>query len=133
MKTTLVIALLLALVGCSSPDPVKPSAGTDEDNQRSFAKCMRDHGVDRPDPGPNVTMAAVPADDEVALEAERKAFEACRQHLPDGGAPEETNAADQDKGREETKCLKAKGFDSDNAEFDPEGPEFQQALRECAR
>jgi len=73
--------------------PPEPSPEQQEEMQESmlaFAQCMREHGVDMPDPqfekGGKVTMQmggpGGPKLDQPAVEA---AQEACQENLPDGG------------------------------------------------
>ena len=54
-----------------------------EDAQLKFAQCMRDNGVDVPDPGPNGEVRLPEGDiDRNAME---KAREKCGDKLPGGG------------------------------------------------
>ncbi|MET1072404.1 MAG: hypothetical protein ABWY11_07135 [Umezawaea sp.] len=138
MKTTLVIALLLLVTGCSAePAPVTSTGGSDADARHAYSRCMREHGSVQPEQaadGQLGTAVLIPADDAAAVQAEEKAFEACRKLLPNGGTPDETDAAQADEDRETAKCLTGKGFPSDGGtRYDPQGKEFQDALRECSR
>src|SRR3954471_19607666 len=75
----------------------------EEDKIREFAKCMRENGVDMPDPKGGA-IAAMPAqgpgdDDKVS-----KANEACKKFLPNGGEYKEPSQEEKDKMREQAKC-----------------------------
>jgi hypothetical protein len=61
------------------------SAGDREEQLRQFAGCMREHGVDVPDPQPGQTLAGAGGalnDPDFST-----AFAACRSTLPNGGEP----------------------------------------------
>jgi hypothetical protein len=135
----LVAGVLLALVtGCASGDggddkiasinsPQKsgePGAdqaanqGTDEDKMRAFAKCMRENGVDMPDPqvgpdGKGNGIAIGPADDgkEVDMKKMEAASETCRKLLPNGGEMKPIDPAQLDKMRKDAKCMREHGVD----------------------
>lgn len=105
----------------STPKSTAPSEGggsgnekDDVDQMRKYAKCMRDHGVDMPDPEVNsdggVTMQG-PAVAEADEGKMRKANEACRELLPNGGAPPKMTAEDIDAMRETAQCLRDRGYD----------------------
>ncbi|HEV7978668.1 hypothetical protein [Amycolatopsis sp.] len=139
----LVAGVLLALVtGCASNDggdgkiasinsPEKsgepgadPAAdqGTDEDKMRAFAKCMREHGVDMPDPqaGPDGKgMIAVQGAEDgknVDMAKMEAAHEACRKLLPNGGEMKPLDPAQLDKMRQDAKCMREHGIDMPDPE-----------------
>jgi len=99
-----------------------PAAGkSDEDRMREFAKCMRDHGVDMPDPEPNggPAVRAMPADgDGGKME---KASEACKELLPNGGKPKPLSAEDLDKQRKLAKCMRDHGINMPDPDPSGEG------------
>lgn len=85
---------------------------TDEDKIREFAGCMREHGVDLPDPEPGTGggvrfRAGGPGADKAKLEA---AHTACKSLLPNGGNPEPLDAEQLDRLREHAKCLREHGL-----------------------
>ncbi|RSM76027.1 hypothetical protein DMH04_36575 [Kibdelosporangium aridum] len=83
---------------------------TDEDRFRDYAKCMREHGIDMPDPGPDGSMAATRVD-EGNMEKMNKAGEACNKLLPNGGKPKPLSPEELDKARKNAKCMREHGFD----------------------
>ncbi|MEC3981163.1 hypothetical protein [Amycolatopsis sp. H20-H5] len=85
------------------------------DQARVFAKCMREHGVDMPDPkvspdGKGIAVQAMPADgmDENKMKA---ADEACKKFLPNGGEMKPPSPEELDKLRKEAKCMREHGID----------------------
>jgi hypothetical protein len=87
---------------------------------KEYAKCMREHGVDMPDPqsqpGGGVTMELSDGDGEKVKAAE----EQCRKLLPNGGAPPKLDAAQLDKLREQAKCMREHGVNMPDP--DPNNP-----------
>ena len=85
----------VASLGSQSPDPemsAEPQASMDpEEAALAFAECMREHGVDMPDPqvGSNgefrVTVNGGPG--SLDMEAMQAAQEACQDLMPGGGEP----------------------------------------------
>ncbi|MCE7009020.1 hypothetical protein LWC34_40335 [Kibdelosporangium philippinense] len=82
---------------------------TDEDRMRDFAKCMREHGIDMPDPGPDGSMSATRMTEGDA-EKWSKAGEACNKLLPNGGKPKPLSPEELDKARAKAKCMREHGF-----------------------
>jgi hypothetical protein len=115
------------------------NAGSDEDQMRAFAKCMRENGVDMPDPEPGGGMSrAIPAGD---AEKMNKASEACDKLLPNGGKPKPLSPEDLDKARKTAKCMREHGIDMPDP--DPNSPgitigspdndpgKMEKAMKEC--
>jgi hypothetical protein len=100
-----------------------------------FARCMREHGVDMPDPksggdgfimvgpGPAGASASASGSGEVqagrAPEGFQEANEACRHHLEaliqDGGPPMDAEA--QDKALKFARCMREHGIDMPDPDF----------------
>lgn len=119
----------------ASADPVA--------RERQFAACMRQHGVDMPDPAPGDKNITLPGGDHTKNSA---AVQAC-QHLlggKQGGRPDANQLA---KLRTYARCMRSHGVtdfpdpDPANGSFtlpkhatgdlDPHSPTFQQAQRSC--
>src|SRR5262245_8059877 len=104
IRTAMALGLLLTfgLAGCASKGNApavatvsgRPTAGTsatpdglsDEEHILKFAQCMREHGIDMPDPAPGQGAGIrLPqgADPKKVQEAQEK----CKQYLPNGGEP----------------------------------------------
>jgi hypothetical protein len=114
----------------NSPGSAEQAAGAEEeksdgDRMREWAKCMRDNGVDVPEPqgdeGVGVAAAAAP-EDAGEQEAMRKATEECKPLLPNGGAPRKPSAEQLDKMRELAKCLRENGIDAQDPNPDTGSP-----------
>lgn len=154
--TLAAIGASAALVACGGED----ASGEDEqakfeDAQLEFAQCMREHGVDVPDPesggdgGLRFELQGQ-VDDQDFQEAQ----EACRPILedaiPEGDRPDPAEVRDQL--HEMTECLRDRGYDvpepqifgpGDEPPDEPpapskeledlmDDPEFQQAQEECS-
>jgi hypothetical protein len=94
--------------GANSPG-ASPSASLDpEEQQRRFAQCMRDHGVDMPDPdadgGVRITASGGP-DDKT-----EQAMQACQQYLPAGKMATPDPAA-MEAFRQYAECMREHGVD----------------------
>jgi hypothetical protein len=132
--------------------------GTVREKLRKFARCMRDNGVDMPDPSSDSGFPAVPAGDEsagtgVARAAgpgarQQRAFEKCRPLMPQGDELPKPKPADLKKAREYAKCMREHGltdFPDPNADgaillgrgdagaVDPARPAFQTAAKACGK
>jgi hypothetical protein len=178
LLATLVVGTLAACGGGGGGDDGVASLGTDdaaaqdegddgggdddgditdaerEDAMLEFTECMRDHGVDMPDPqtggdgqGPVVMRreAGSAADEEAFQEAQ----DACDSIMEDafGDRPRidpEEQAEMQDNALAYAKCMREHGIDFPDPEFseggmgmrlgdgiDPEDPDFIEAEEEC--
>ena len=161
MKRTTVLGafLLLALAGCSSGggEGIASAGGTqsntasaapasDEEKAREFAECMRDNGVDLPDPVPDgdggfdfgLDQASVGFGDPEF----QKAVLACRDKLPGGGQQYLDDPEVQAQLREFAQCMRDHGIDFPDpdpdggfagglGDLDRSSPGFQSALEGC--
>ncbi len=118
------VLLLTATAGCSSgPDTAGGGASGDGDRAQvmKFAQCMREHGVDMPDPpggrigtGPGPAAPSVPqapSSSVVGPGASGDAFEKCRTFLPNGGQPQRLSAADLAQRVKFAQCMRSRGVD----------------------
>jgi hypothetical protein len=112
-------ALALAACGGSGQDDGAGRAGTDraQDGALAFARCMREHGIDMPDPqvdGGRVRFRAGGGDGPRPDDPEfRKAQEACSEHLRRGMSelPPERRAELRDAGVRYAACMREHGID----------------------
>jgi hypothetical protein len=154
--TTLAVAPLLAACGASGDDvSAKPDP---EQAMLRFAKCMREHGVNMPDPKPSagggparVTFSQRAGDDPRKLDTAQKA---CAKYMR-AGAPE-LSPEQQEKMRDGAlkfaRCMRSNGIDVPDPTFNKDGgtlirvgggkgpgkdpaknPRFEAAQRECSK
>jgi outer membrane murein-binding lipoprotein Lpp len=104
-----------SISGPSSSAPVKAADNkSDEDKMREFAKCMREHGVDMPDPKPagdGGGMAITLGGDEKDRSKLDAAQNACKHLMPNGGEMKPPSAEELDKMRKDAKCMRDHGID----------------------
>jgi hypothetical protein len=123
------LALALGVAACSGGD--KPSgvaslggagsatgttsAGGSQDEQQAalnWARCMRQHGIDLPDPQFNGNNIAYPRPDRaVRNSAKYKAAEqACKQHQPGGGQAQRPNPEKLQRALAFARCMRQHGI-----------------------
>ncbi|MGC7097996.1 hypothetical protein ACPZ19_25280 [Amycolatopsis lurida] len=133
-----------SLNGSTGQGSQAPAAADDEftqDEQLAFARCMRDNGVDMPDPvdGKIAIEAGGGAEDMAKAE---KANEACRHLLPNGGVPQPPTPEELDKMRKMAQCFRDNGIDVPDPDpqnpgmalpdIGPDDPKMQKAMEACA-
>ncbi|RSD19247.1 hypothetical protein [Amycolatopsis eburnea] len=144
MRTRIVVAAIgaaLLLAGCGGqgddgskvasistppktggPTAADNSGKSDEDKMREFAKCMREHGVDMPDPKPagdGGGMAITLGGDGADVSKIEAAQKACKHLMPNGGEMKPPSAEELDKMRKDAKCMRDHGIDMPDP--DPSG------------
>ncbi|GAA0965461.1 hypothetical protein GCM10009555_005020 [Acrocarpospora macrocephala] len=119
-RTGLAVGLLIGLLaGCgqspantgvaSLKDGATPGASASASasaDPRAFAQCMRDNGVDMPDPGPDGTFGELPK----TTGNVEKALQACRSLAPAGDI-DPTDPEVQEALRQFAGCMRANGVD----------------------
>lgn len=132
----------VATAGGSGAEPSAEKELSEDEARAAFAKCMRENGVDMPDPEPGEPQ-------RIELKGKRskidKAMAECRELLPNGGEFKPSQA-DMEAMREHAKCMRENGVpefpDPDpngggiriqrgQDGMDPEDPEFQAAMEKC--
>jgi hypothetical protein len=109
--------LLAGVSACGRSDGGSSTTGSDREQELKFAQCMREHGVDMPDPGVGglVTGDGPTADESGAATAidtgDGSAFEACRKFLPNGGEPSKPTAAELEQMIRYAQCMREHGID----------------------
>jgi hypothetical protein len=138
--------------GTSAAASPSPTPASKEDAFLAFAKCMRDHGIDMPDPqmdpngGGGFMVQGTANGDNGAFEAADKA---CSHFLDDiaKGAPKEMSAEEQQKFLDYAKCMRDHGVDMPDPDFsqggvsmrigsrdggiNPDSPTFKSAQDAC--
>ncbi|RSM62154.1 hypothetical protein DMH04_52945 [Kibdelosporangium aridum] len=157
------ITLLLLLGACSSegnsnqgiasaggnssgaPPTTTTQAGSTDEQMQKFAKCMRDNGIDVPDPDPNGGGGDW---DNSKIDrnspAFQKAMDACKQFLPGGGDLSKLDPKLIDQLRALTQCLRDNGVDVPDPDpnspnlglgtlqgIDRNSPAFKKAMEAC--
>ncbi|WP_329429226.1 hypothetical protein OG339_10175 [Streptosporangium sp. NBC_01495] len=144
---------LVALAGCGQTGGAKvasagepaasatPSASSQADGLK-FAQCMRENGVDMPDPEPggNNVMLRGKTDADTL----KKASEACRKYNPVGSGKKMMNdPKTQDALLRFARCMRENGVDMKDPDFsggavriggegmDPESPRTKKAIESC--
>jgi hypothetical protein len=161
MRTHILIAALLtasalALAACGgdpspgSGDSTADRRGQMQDAALKYARCMRDHGVDMPDPKPGARGIQLSPPKGVSESTVRAADEACRKYL-EAVKPPELSEEQQKEFREaalaHAKCMRAHGLDFPDPTFgangeaqirigrgsgiDPNSAKFKAAQEDC--
>lgn len=142
--------------GAATPSVSAAPAGGDQGEQfRKFAQCMRDNGVDVPDPGPdgNYTFGGQgggSAGQSPGVDRNDPKFQtamtACRSLMPAGGIPIKLNPQQLEQYRVFAGCMRENGvdfpdpnadgtlaIDMSNAErlMDRNNPSFTKAIQAC--
>ncbi|WP_328906405.1 hypothetical protein OG230_27505 [Streptomyces sp. NBC_00234] len=152
MALAAVLTLACAACGGGSGSPDVASAGNDpektssasaaptgsrQDQLVAFAGCMRENGVEIPDPAPGEENVQLPAGTKGDSRTQAALAEC--QRLLGGGAKDGTDSTAQDRAVELAECLRGKGLDV----ADPEpgkplqlsgaagSPEAREAITAC--
>jgi len=144
------VASLTDTSGQSATDGDGAATTAEQDPQEAalaFARCMREHGVDMPDPSANggIQLNVGPDGDPEKVE---EAQQACDHFLQNAGPQlsEEQQSAIQDAALAFAKCMREHGIDMPDPQFeggrmtlqggpengmDPDDPKFQEAQEAC--
>jgi hypothetical protein len=139
--------IVLALAACGGGgDSEDAGSSAEQDRQEAaldYARCMREHGVDFPDPVNGRFEFRSERGDQRKVE---EAQEACRDILEDAAPPvdEEQQAEEREAALEFAKCMREHGIDMPDPTFPegggslmrmPEGaeddPKFERAQKAC--
>jgi hypothetical protein len=123
----------VALTGCGAEEAA--TAGSEERQQQAqdamlaYAKCMREHGVDMPDPQSGERGLRFMAPEGVSEEKVREAEEACRKHL-ESIEPPELSEEQQEEIKEaalaHARCMRGHGIDMPDPTFGEDGRTVQR-------
>jgi hypothetical protein len=146
----------LALAACGGGGGADPASAGDQRSEMreaalDFAKCMREHGVDMPDPTADGGIALrVGPDTGNDPTTTRKAEEACRKHLEKIKPPElseEQQREFRDRALKFARCMREQGIDMPDPTFgsdgrvtqefrgriNPDDPRFREANEACSK
>jgi hypothetical protein len=153
----MVPALALGLTACGGgKDAVAKAAASkssDLDSMRKFAQCMRQNGVDMPDPTDDGGRIAIRASAKPgaanSMEKLKAADAKCRHFQPNGGKPVKPKPEDLAKMRAMAKCMREHGVDMPDPDenggititrkgkgapdINPDSPTFKAAQKACGQ
>ena len=137
-----------SLGGSAQPTATTNGGGSSDPTQAAlqFAKCMRQHGIDMPDPKVdsegrmsitiNGGRGKLGPDDPKFKEAQQ----ACQKYLPNGGKPAKPSAEQLQKALQFARCMRQHGIDVPDPGADggiqirgsgPDDPKFKAAQQAC--
>jgi hypothetical protein len=136
-----------SLGGSDTPtSTTRPGGGDLKQAALAYARCMREHGIDMPDPkfdGNERVAQQLPAGvgpDDPKFKA---AHQACKQHLPGGGEPQKVDPQVQRQMLAFARCMREHGVNipdpkpgggieiGPEAGVSPDDPKFKAAQRAC--
>jgi hypothetical protein len=147
-----------ALVACGGSEASGDDAQAQaEDAALEYAKCMREHGVDVPDPKPGQggfgiqIQSSDPRENQNFQDAQDACGDILQKAIPEGDRPDPAEM--RDELHEMTECLRDKGYDVPEPQvFGPgdeppdnppapdkdlqdlmDDPDFQQAQEDCSK
>jgi hypothetical protein len=147
-----------ALVACGGSEASGEDAQANaEDAGLEFAKCMREHGVDVPDPKPGAggfgfqIRSSDPQENDKFQEAQDACGDILEKAIPEGDRADPAEM--RDELHKMTECLRDKGYDVPEPQFAGPGenppdnpqqpskelqdlmddPDFQQAQEDCGK
>ncbi|MEU6999739.1 hypothetical protein [Nonomuraea sp. NPDC046570] len=157
MRRIGVLAVLaLALAGCGGGDgggtdvasadgggKAAATASPSVDPQRGlkFAQCMRENGIDMPDPEPGKPVT-LKLDKGISEEAMNKAQQACKEYAPQGGTGPKPGSKQLEGMRKVAQCMRENGVpeypdpDGGLVRIKPEvgeDPDFKDAQAKCTK
>ncbi len=156
MRTRLLLAAVAASAShsaCGGDDPTPAAADPQAANQKAmlaFASCMRENGVDMPDPqfdGGRVMMRGPRNADEDKMRTAEKACAKHRESIEPPELSEEKRGEFRKAALAHAKCMREHGIDFPDPTFeanggarvrigrgsgiDPESPKFREAQKAC--
>jgi hypothetical protein len=155
-RLLLAAAALSLLAGCGAEKetPTAPAADKNKQALLDYAKCMRENGIDMPDPqfdGGRVTMRTGSPGRKLDPDKMRTAEKACAKYQEAIEPPEmsdEDRAEFKEAALENARCMRENGvpdfpdpsFDENGGaqvriskELNPESAAFQKAIKACEK
>lgn len=137
--------------GQGTTSSAAPGGLSDQERALKFARCMRDHDIDMPDPTGDSGGRADKIPSGVDPKKLDAAMQQCKQYQPNGGEPPTMDPEQVQQQRVFAKCMRENGVpdfpdpDSDGTiaiqpgsssgklGLDPKDPKFQAAQKACAK
>jgi hypothetical protein len=134
-----------SLGGDQATATTSPGGGSDPTQQQlAYARCMRQHGMNVPDPKPggDLAFAVLPEGVNPDDPKFKAAQQACQQYTPNGGQPPKLNPQQRQQLLTFTRCMRQQGInlpdpdanggiDERGIGVDPDGPRFKAAEQAC--
>ncbi|ORT58747.1 hypothetical protein [Streptomyces sp. CB03238] len=145
---TAIAALALLAAACSGTENGTKSEdvsgeGKKADQALEYRKCLREQGLDVPEPKPGEDPRGIAIGGDLSKEQMEKAFKACRSKSGAAGSGEITQA-DKDKALKFARCMRENGVNMPDPKFDgaaqqalpmptagPEKEKFDKAMKVC--
>jgi hypothetical protein len=143
----LVLALVLAVAGCGgggNSNTTSPGGSSDPKQAAlSWAKCMRQHGINIPDPAfaaDGGVQQQLPKGVDPDTPKFKAVAQACKQYQPDGGVPEKVDPQLQQQMLAFARCMRQHGINIpdptpdgrvDMRGIDTDASKFKAAERAC--
>ncbi|MEU0356511.1 hypothetical protein [Streptomyces cyaneofuscatus] len=132
----LATTVVLSATACSGDGGGTRSGGsssgtekTEEDQALEHRRCLREQGLDIPEPKPGENGMGVTIDGGSKSQKEmEKAFKACQDKAV-GGGPKELSQAEKDKMVAFARCMRKNGFDMPDPKFDGGMAQAMPALK----
>ncbi len=150
-------AALPDAAGAPTADTSDDTSGDDgvsglsrEDALLKFAQCMREHGVDMPDPEPGggIRLNGNGLSEDQVQAAQEDCQEFMDQAMPEDGGGRQMSEEDKQAMLDMAQCMRDKGYDFPDPQFeggrvtqrvgpgqdtgmDPDDPQFQDDLEQC--
>jgi hypothetical protein len=158
LAAAVLTASALGLAACGGDDPAgaSPSASRDRqmrDAQLQFARCMREHGIDMPDPKPGQGGIQLRVPAGTSPDKVDAADDACRKYMEKFKPPPMSEAQQKefrDAALANARCMREHGVDIPDPTFgadgtatikirkgaggnglSPDDPRFQKAQKAC--
>ena len=126
----MLLALLMALTACGAKEQPNDAKKDTKGDPIKLAQCMREHGVNMPDPKEGsdggLVFEATPGDGTADsgppdMDKMKTANEACKQYMDNGGEYKPPSPQEQDKLRQQAKCMRDKGYHWPDPKFEGGG------------
>jgi hypothetical protein len=121
-----------SLNGADQPTATSsPGASNDRRMALNWARCMRQHGINLPDPqlsGDNI-IQRLPTRAEQNSAKFKAAEQACKQYLPNGGRPAPPSAQERQQALAFARCMRQHGIDMPDPQITANGIDQPLPLR----
>jgi len=134
--------------GANKPTATTSAGGSSDPRQAmlNFARCMRQHGINMPDPKPGggIEIKGGPGGVKPDDPKFKAAQQACNKYLPNGGQPPKPNPQEQQQMLAFARCMRQHGINMPDPKpgggieinggpggVNPDSPTFKAAQQAC--